>query len=313
MAHPLTSTTPSVPLGLDPRLQTAALLALLLALLAGVGALSFGGWLGAGLSVGAAAWFMFQRRPLPPAAQLRQWGARRLHPLEAPGLSQVVSALARRAGVPAPQLHLIPSDTPQAMALGEARQATVAVTTGLLHRLSERELVGVLAHELAHLRHGDIALLTWSQIAGAVTTQVARLGLMAGLLLAPFLLLAGQPVPWLGLLLLWLTPAAVGLVQLALSRTREFEADAAAATLTGDPLGLASALDTLERGPRLPWPWSLLVPRRSPRADAIPDWLRSHPATPARVARLRALAGLPPAPPARAQPSPYFRSSRRSW
>lgn len=271
-------------------LQSTALLASLAALVA-LAALALAGPAAAlwGL-FGAAALAWASTRAAPYRLLLRQLRAVPVGPRDAAWLRDAVALLASRAGLARPpRVYVLPSPALNALAMGDRGDPAVAVTAGLLRALGPRELLGVLAHEVAHIRHGDLA---WTQAASALATVARVLG-QAGALLALITLplaLAGAPaLAWDALLLLALAPVASTLLQLALSRARELRADVAAVELTGDALGLASALARLERHGDGSWMRRLGWGR--PRVE-VPEALRTHPATADRVARLRAIAGL---------------------
>jgi heat shock protein HtpX len=228
---------------------------------------------------------------VPATWILRSSGARPLSWHRAPELTELAGRLARRAGLPrAPALYALPAPEPQAMAVGGREDPALAVTPALVQQLSPRELAGVLAHEIAHLRHGDTRLMAAAHGFGRIAGLAGQLGtwmLVANLLSG---LLSGGWIFAPGAVLLFLAaPAVTGLLRLALSRLREFEADRGAVELTGDPRGLASALARIEQRKRgllarlAPW---VSLPRRP-----APTLLQTHPATEERVARLLALEG----------------------
>ena len=179
---------------------------------------------------------------------LRMYGAREVDPNSAPQLYELVGDLARRAGLPMPKVYMIDSDQPNAFATGRnPEHAAVAVNTGLLRLLSAEEVAGVLAHELSHVRNRDTLTMTMTAVlAGAIG------------MLANFIFFFGgsserrdNPLGPLGAILVMIfAPLAATLVQLAISRTREYEADRMGAEITGQPLWLASALGKLEQGAR---------------------------------------------------------------
>lgn len=203
-------------------------------------------------------------------------------------LSSLLDVLTYRAELPQrPQLYVIPSMTLNAFATGSPHHSAIAITEGLLRRLSLREISGVLAHEISHIRNNDLQVMGQAD----VVTRFLQLLWYLALALAVmnlFAMLQGEKVvSWLTVLLLYTAPAVSSLLQLGLSRTREFEADADAVALTGDAMGLASALRRLETYTGHFWE-DLMFPvpaRRVPQ----PSLLRTHPTTEDRVQRLLAL------------------------
>ncbi|WP_199699227.1 zinc metalloprotease HtpX [Oleomonas cavernae] len=177
---------------------------------------------------------------------LRMYGAREVDARAAPRLHAIVAQLADNAGLPMPRVYIIDNPQPNAFATGRnPENAAVAATTGLLNLLSEQEVAGVMAHELAHVRNRDTLTMTvTATIAGAIG------------MLANFALFFGgssndrenSPGPIVGLAVALLAPFAAVLVQMAISRSREYEADRIGAEICGRPLWLAAALDKLHRG-----------------------------------------------------------------
>lgn len=180
---------------------------------------------------------------------LRMYGAREIDPAEAPKLYRIVHDVALRAAMPTPKLYVIPQEAPNAFATGrDERHAAVAVTEGIVEMLNEAELRGVLAHELSHIKNRDILIATIAAtMAGAISmlANIAQWGLIFG----------GRSSdhregsnPIVALAMIILAPLAALLVQMAISRSREFRADASGAVISGNPLGLAEALRKLQRG-----------------------------------------------------------------
>jgi len=226
---------------------------------------------------------------------LRMYGAREVDARSAPELYGLVQTLAQRAELPMPRVYLIDNDQPNAFATGRnPENAAVAATTGLLRMLSREEVAGVMAHELAHVRNRDTLIMTiTATIAGA-------LGMLAN-----FALFFGgnrnSPLGLVGTIaVMILAPLAAMLVQMAISRTREYAADAAGAEICGHPLWLADALAKIERGAHRidnhaaeqnPATAHMFIinPLHAHKVDSL---FSTHPSTANRIARLRELAGV---------------------
>ena len=225
---------------------------------------------------------------LPPQMMMRMYRAQRIDPQHGGQIAYIVDELARRARLPAtPALYVIPSMTLNAFATGKPGNAVIGITEGLLRRLSLRELAGVLAHELSHVRNNDLSVMALADVMTRFTQVLSYLAMFLAIFNLPAMLLGDSDISLLALLLLYLAPTIGSLLQLALSRTREYDADLEGAELTGDPRGLASALDKLERYQGRFWE-DLMFPVPSRRIPQ-PSLLRSHPPTADRVARLLAL------------------------
>jgi heat shock protein HtpX len=220
---------------------------------------------------------------------------------EAPELWRKVENLAITAGLPMPRLYIVPDDSPNAFAAGRnPKQAIVAVTTGLLDRLDEEELEGVLAHEMSHIRNYDIRLMTWAAVlAGSIAmiSQIFFRGLLWGGGRNDSRGGANPIVLVLVLLGLVLAPIAAVVIQAAISRRREYVADASGAELTRYPQGLASALRTISGSMK---PSAHLANQAIAHMMIAPPLgiagrasklFSTHPATEDRVARLDAMAG----------------------
>jgi heat shock protein HtpX len=223
-----------------------------------------------------------------PAFVLKLYNARPLRPSELPEVRGLVEEIARRAGLPAvPELHYVPSHMMNAFAVGSRHEAAIALTDGIIRGLTLRQLAGVLAHEMSHVRNGDLRVMALSDVLTRLTSVMSTIGLFGLAISLPAIMAAGMDVPWLAVLLLIFAPTIGGLMQLALSRAREYDADLDAAGLTGDPEGLASALATLERKQGSLWEGLFLPGSRLPD----PSLLRSHPKNSDRIARLLSLRG----------------------
>lgn len=268
-----------------------------LATLAGLLGYLFAGWAGLLWTAAMVAIAAAALSGVPAAIVLRRCGALPLAHWQAPRLYQITGELARRAELRiVPTLHFISDDQINAFAVGSSNRNSsgIAITEGLLRILSLRETAAVIAHELSHLRHGDTRMLS---LASFLTSAIVYLGLFAQLTLLlafPWLLENRQGVSLVSLLIIVLAPTAALLLQLSLSRNREYAADLEAVALTGDPEGLAQALHILERY-QSAWLESVFGRRR--RLPLPHRWLSSHPPITERIRRLRNLTNPPPSPP----------------
>ena len=213
---------------------------------------------------------------------------------EAPELYDMVDRLRQRAGLPMPKVVVIPSEQPNAFATGRnPENAAVAVTNGIARRLTPRELEGVIAHELAHIKHRDILTSTIAATVASAITLLARFAI--------FIPIGGRDENGGGglqaLLMLILAPIAAMLIQMAISRTREYAADRGGAEISGDPGALADALMRLHEGAtRQPMQANpstahmFIVNPFSGRMAGIANLFSTHPPMEERVTRLRAMA-----------------------
>jgi heat shock protein HtpX len=274
-------------------LKTMILMAGILALFAGVGG-AIGGaqgmiiafLLGAGMNF-FAYWFSDKM-------VLRMYNAQEVDEASSPYLYNMVKELAQRAQIPMPRVYLIDEAQPNAFATGRnPDHAAVAATTGILQMLSARELRGVMAHELSHVKHRDILISTISAtIAGAISS-LAQFGMLFG----------GsrdgeRANPIFSIIVMILAPIAAMLIQMAISRAREFEADRGGAEISGDPNALADALakiDAYARG--IPMHTAEAHPETAQMMIMNPlsggglrGLFSTHPATEERIGRLRAMA-----------------------
>jgi heat shock protein HtpX len=227
-----------------------------------------------------------------PRWVMRLYGASRLDERHAPGLWRVLSVLAQRAGLPsAPALYYVPSRILNAFAVGAPHQSAIALTDGLIRQLNDRELVGVLAHEISHIFNNDLWVMGLADVFSRATSLLSLLGQFLLLLNLPLVLTGAAVINWWAILLLIFAPNLSALAQLALSRAREYDADLNAVRLTGDPQGLASALAKIEQL-QGGWMERILLPGRG---VPEPSLLRTHPRTRDRINRLAALEPEPPA------------------
>jgi heat shock protein HtpX len=263
--------------------------ALLLAAMAAL--LSYCGWVIAEVDgivwslLGGVVMFLVIRRA-PPGLVLHAIGARRVARWEAPELYEIIEALCRRAGLDhIPHLCWVGERFPVAFTIGAGEATTIALSEGLVRGMTAREIRGILAHEIVHVRNGDLALMQLAMVVGQLTRTVSQLAFLL-VFFSLFLRTVSAPnFPIVPLVVLAVAPLGVGLLQLALSRTREGEADLEAAELTGDPHGLASALMKLRRQEQM------LLRGRFPNAAQlrVPSLFRDHPATEERIQALLAM------------------------
>ena len=272
--------------------RTAILLAGLTALFMGIGFL-MGGQTGMIIAFVIAAGMNLFSYWNSDKMVLRMYGAREVDARTSPKLYDMVQQLAGNAGLPMPKVYVMENPQPNAFATGRnPKNAAVAVTTGLMQSVTREELAGVIAHELAHIKHHDTLLMTiTATIAGAIS-MLANFAMFFG---------GSRDNNGIGILgtiaLIVLAPLAAGLVQMAISRTREFEADRGGAEISGQPLWLASALQKIagaahhipnaeaERNPSSAHMF-IINPLSGLRMDKL---FSTHPATDDRVARLVAM------------------------
>ncbi|WP_375257032.1 zinc metalloprotease HtpX [Citreimonas sp.] len=254
-------------------------------LLAGTGGIVIAFVLAAGMN--AFAWWNSDRMVL------KMHNARPVGANDRSGLSEMVAALARNAGMPMPAVYVIDTPQPNAFATGRNPQnAAVAVTTGLMRTLTRDELAGVVAHELAHIRNHDTAIMTVTATFAGAISMLANFALFFG----------GRREGGLGIVgalaMMILAPLAAALVQMAISRTREYAADKAGAEICGEPMWLASALAKIQAGAsridnhaaeRNPATAHMFIinPLHAHKHDNL---FSTHPATENRIAALRELA-----------------------
>ena len=224
---------------------------------------------------------------------LKMYNAREVDEYSAPQFYNMVRELAQRADLPMPRVYLIDEAQPNAFATGRnPDNAAVAATTGILNLLSAREIRGVMAHELAHVRHRDILISTISATMAGAISALANFAMFFGGRDSE-----GRSNPIAGLAMALLAPIAASLIQMAISRSREFEADRGGAEISGDPHALADALakiDAYARG--IPMqvaeehPATAQMMIMNPLSGGgVASLFSTHPATEERVSRLRAM------------------------
>ncbi|MGP1676072.1 MAG: zinc metalloprotease HtpX [Burkholderiales bacterium] len=274
-------------------LKTTILMAGIVALFGAVGA-AFGGANGMLLALAFGGAMNIFAYWFSDKIVLRMYKAQEVDAASAPQLYNVVHELAQRAGLPMPRVYLIDEAQPNAFATGRnPEHAAVAATTGILRLLTARELRGVMAHELTHVKHRDILTSTIAATVAGAVSALAQFGFLFG----------GRgdgerANPFVGLIVMILAPVAAMLIQMAISRAREFEADRGGAQISGDPNALADALAKMERYAKgLP----LTVAEEHPATaqmmiinplsgSGMQNLFSTHPATEMRIARLRAMA-----------------------
>jgi heat shock protein HtpX len=271
------------------RLNTLHSLLLLITML---GLLALVGWLFAGFegviwAIVMALIIIISARSFSPGYILSLYHARLIYPDQAPQLYNMLYKLSNKAGIKhLPVLYYLPSQVLNAFTIGLKKDTCIVINDGLLRKLNYRELEAVLAHEISHIHNNDLWVMLIADILSRLTSILALCGYLIILFFLPFMLFYQQLIPWLLLIILVLAPNFSALLQLALSRTREYNADLVAAQLTGDPLGLATALKKIEYYQHN-WIERLFLP-----GHKVPDpsLLRSHPSTQSRIDRLEEIA-----------------------
>ncbi|MGH7846563.1 MAG: zinc metalloprotease HtpX [Candidatus Binatia bacterium] len=282
-------------------LKTALLLGLLTGIILGIGQL-FGGSQGLAIAFVFAVLINFGSYWFSDKIVLAMYHAKQVQPNEAPELYQIVQNLTIRAQIPMPRLYVIPSESPNAFATGRnPRHAAVAVTKGIMSIMSREELEGVIAHELSHVKNRDILISGIAATLAGVIMMVANMARWAAL----FGFGGGNDREneggggILGLVLMSiLAPVAAMLIQMAISRSREFLADTTGARICGNPLGLASALEKLNRAGQI-----MPMEARAESAHlfimnplsggGLLSLFSTHPPIEERIARLRAMSYAP--------------------
>ncbi|RMD55613.1 MAG: peptidase M48 [Nitrospirae bacterium] len=218
-----------------------------------------------------------------PTLILRLYGAKPLSPVEAPSIYRIVEELSEKAKLPVlPRVYYIPSIMMNALSVGSHEDPIIALTDGLIRNLTLRELRGVIAHEISHIKHNDMKVMSVADTISRVTYIFSMSGQILLILNLPLMLIGTGAIPWLFILLLIFAPTLSALMQLSLSRTREFDADLEAAKLTKDPLALAMALKKIETY------GTTFLKRILMPGSGIPEpsVFRTHPKTEERIKRL---------------------------
>jgi heat shock protein HtpX len=274
-------------------LKTTVLMAGIVALFGMIG-LQLGGGTGMIISLLMAAGMNFYAYWFSDKAVLKMYNAQQVDETSAPQYYNIVKDLTQRAGMPMPKVFIINEDQPNAFATGRnPEHAAVAATSGIMKILTERELRGVMAHELSHVKNRDILTSTVSAtVAGAISSLAQFAGFFGSRDSE------GRSNPIVGMLIMFLAPMAAMIIQMAISRTREFLADKGGAEISGDPEALASALEKIHRyaqglpldaAERHPETAQMMI-MNPLSGGGLKGLFSTHPDTGERVARLRAMA-----------------------
>ena len=236
-------------------------------------------------AINMAAWWFSDKMAL------KMSGAREVTPEEAPELHRLVETLARRAGIPKPRVHLIDSPTPNAFATGRSpSHGAVAATTGLLQMLNRDEIAGVMAHEIAHIKNRDTLISSIAATFAGAISMIADMAFWSAIFGGGDEEEGGSAG---GFLMLFLAPIAALIIQLAISRSREFVADAEGARILGDPKPLADALRKLEaevrQQPMQVSPATSHLYIVNPVFGGLASLFSTHPPTEKRIAKLEEL------------------------
>ncbi len=275
-------------------MKTAILMAAITALFMAIGGM-IGGQSGMLLALVVAIGMNFFSYWFSDKMVLKMYNAREVDATTAPRFYAMVKELADRAQLPMPKVYLIDEAAPNAFATGRnPENAAVAATTGIMRLLSERELRGVMAHELAHVKHRDILISTISATMAGAISMLANFAMFFGGRDSE-----GRPAnPLVGIAVAILAPLAASVIQMAISRAREFEADRGGAEISGDPQALASALQKIDHYAKgIPLPAAEAHPETAQMMIMNPlsggglrGLFSTHPATEDRIARLMAMA-----------------------
>ncbi|MGN6414816.1 zinc metalloprotease HtpX [Flexivirga sp.] len=275
-------------------LKTAALFGGIWVVLLAIGGLVAGGryiWIFALIGVATTAYSYWNSDKLA----IKAMRAYPVSEIEAPAMYRIVRELSTKAGKPMPRLFISPTDAPNAFATGRSPQhAAVCCTQGILDLLDERELRGVLGHELMHVYNRDILTSSIAAALAGIITSIAQMMMWFGMFGGGGGNDDDRPNPLAMLAMAFLAPVAASLIQMAISRTREYDADEDGSKLTGDPLALASALRKLEAGtartPLAPEPKvvnaSHMMIANPFRAQDVSRLMSTHPPTEQRIQRL---------------------------
>lgn len=227
---------------------------------------------------------------LSPSFIFSMYGGKLLSAENAPGLYHISQELSARANLPVPPaLYYLPSQMMNAFSVGRSANPAIGLSDGLLNSLTMREIIAVLAHEISHIQHNDIRLMTYADVISRITHTLSLTGFLLVFLNLPLYILGMVTISWFAVGVLIVAPNIMSFLQLSLSRMREFDADRQAVLLTGDPEGLAMALSKLEAYETSIF--DIIFGRGA--GKSIPSILRTHPDTKERIERLLSLKGRP--------------------
>ncbi|MDI1293290.1 MAG: zinc metalloprotease HtpX [Methylobacter sp.] len=227
---------------------------------------------------------------IPPSLIFSMYEGELLSANNAPDLYQITQELAARADLPAPPaLYYLPSQLMNAFSVGTSENSAIGLSDALLNILSIRELIAVLAHEISHIQHNDVRVMTYADIINRITNTLSLAGFFLFFINLPLYFLGLVTISWFALGALIMAPTLMSFLQLSLSRMREFDADHQAVLLTGDPEGLVMALNKLDT-----YDTSILdVLFGRGHSSSIPSILRTHPDIKERIDRLLRFKKLP--------------------
>jgi len=264
-------------------LQSTLMLSAMTALLALIGYI-LAGRDGLVITAVFASFFLTFGRGASKDWMLQAIGAVKLRPDQAPVIHEILNELSRRVGLArAPDVHLMNSNIMMGFSAGHSEDdAAIVLTAPLVQGMSAREIAGVLAHEISHIASGDLAVMGMADLITRMTRTLSMVGLVLVLFNIPIAAAGGDYLPWGALILLVIAPILSFLLQMALSRAREFEADHGAVDISGDPQALAQALEKLEIQ-QSGFLRHVFLPHQP---GTEPSLLRSHPITEERVQRI---------------------------
>jgi heat shock protein HtpX len=266
-------------------IQSLLLLVTLSGILSSVAYL-VGGSLFAWITLAAAGGLYLITPAASPWIAMKYYRGREIGWQDAPVLKQIVQTLSEKAGLSRPPaLFYLPSRQMAAFAVGSKGNAAIAVSAGILNALSRKETSGVLGHEISHIRNNDMQVMSLARVVGSVTRFMSMAGQALLILQIPLILMTEYRISFMALALLIFAPVISGLIELALSRVREFSADLGSAELLGDPEPLASALSKIEYSHRSVFE-RIFRPVRNRKSLSF---LMTHPPTRERIKRLMAM------------------------